>query len=181
MPKERSVSVYVFVGGGWGGGSDYTKSLYSGSLAVLAKLWSSVMWRFTVKKSPRGCGKLQLYQAVFGFYLFGGSLLTLRDCRLLGDCEEIVKVECILLYILLYCLYSERVSATRRHDPVSRNAYIKWNPFCSWAELTRPPEADKIRKRSRETGAPIEKIVENHLNIALFRYLNGRYRHIFIT
>ena len=54
-------------------------------------------------------------------------------------------------------------------------------PFCSLAELTRPPEADKIRKRSRETGAPFENIVENHLNIALFKYLNGRYRHIFIT
>ena len=31
--------MYVFVGGGvGGGGSHYTKSLYSGSLAVLAKL-----------------------------------------------------------------------------------------------------------------------------------------------
>ena len=33
------------------------------------------------------------------------------------------------------------------------------------------------------TGAPIENIVQNHLNIALlnvFQYLNGRFRHIFI-
>ena len=114
------------------------ESLYSGTLAVLAKLWSSVMWRFTVKKTPRSCGKLQLYRAVFWFYLFGGGLFTLQYCRLLGDCEEIVKVECILLYILLYCLYSELVSATRRHDPVSRNAHIKWNPFplVSWAYKT---------------------------------------------
>ena len=40
-------------------------------------------------------------------------------------------------------------------------------PFRSWAELTRPPEAHKIRKRSGETGAPIENIVQNHLNISI--------------
>ena len=108
-------------GGGGGGGSHYNKSLYSGSLAVLAKLWSSVMWRFTVKKSPRGCGKLQLYQAVFGFYLFGGSLFTLRDCRLLGDCEEIVKVECILLYLYSYTAY------TRSGYPLPNSQALTWD------------------------------------------------------
>ena len=33
------------------------------------------------------------------------------------------------------------------------------------------------------SGAPNEKIIQNHLNIALlnvFYYLNGRYKHIFI-
>ena len=72
MPKDRCVSVYVFVGGG-GGGEEVVITI--SSLAVLAKLWSSVMWRFTVKKSPRSCGKLQLYLAVFGFYLFGKSMV----------------------------------------------------------------------------------------------------------
>ena len=47
----------------------------------------------------------------------------LQYCRLLGDCEEIVIVECILLY-----LYSELVSATKRYDPVSRNAHINEIP-----------------------------------------------------
>ena len=34
------------------------------------------------------------------------------------------------------------------------------------------------------SGAPNEKIVENHLNIALlnvFQYLNSRYRHVFTS
>ena len=112
-----------------------------------SQFWSSVMWRFTVKKSARGYGKLQLYRAVFGFYLFGGGLFMLQYCRLLGDCEEIVIVECILLY-----LYSELVSATKRYDPVSRNAHINEIPSRSWAELRQLPEADKIRKRSRESS-----------------------------
>ena len=31
------------------------------------------MWRFTVKKLSRGCGKLELNRAVFGLYVFGGG------------------------------------------------------------------------------------------------------------
>ena len=41
-----------------------------------------------------------------------------------------------------------------------------------------------IRAHCAITGAPNENIVQNHLNIALlnvFKYLNGRYRHIFIS
>ena len=36
---------------------------------------------------------------------------------------------------------------------------------------------------SGASGAPNENIVQNHLNLALlnvFKFLNGRYRHIFI-
>ena len=37
--------------------------------------------------------------------------------------------------------------------------------------------------KQHDSGAPIENIVQNHLNIALlnvFYYLKGRYGHIFI-
>ena len=141
MPKDRCVSVYVFVGGGW-------RSLHLEPIlwrfGCFSQFWSSIMWWFTVKKSPRGCEKLLLHQAVFGFYLFGGGLFMLQYRQLLGDCEEIVKVECIH--------YSELVSATRRQDLLSRNAHINEIPFRSWAELRQLPEADKIRKRSWESS-----------------------------
>ena len=61
----------------------------------------------------------------------------------------------------------------------------------SWLEDLRRPEKNKNLFQSRVNtgkgdfkGAPSENIVQNHLNIALlnvFYYLNGRYRHIFIT
>ena len=41
----------------------------------------------------------------------------------------------------------------------------------------------RIWSSSIISGAPNENIVQNHLNIALlnvFKYLNGRYRHIFV-
>ena len=40
-----------------------------------------------------------------------------------------------------------------------------------------------VHHSASDPGAPNEKIVQNHLNIALlnvFKYLNGRHRHIFI-
>ena len=117
-----------------------------GGVVITLRAYTLAVWRFYPNfdrrlcgglrlrnKSPRACGKLQLYQAVFWFYLFGGGLFTLQDCRLLGDCFSLVQVECILLY-----LYSVLISATKRYDPVSRNAHIKWNPFplVSWASTT---------------------------------------------
>ena len=44
--------------------------------------------------------------------------------------------------------------------------------------------SDSLRRKTNESGAPKENIVQNHLNIAFVKRivvtLNGRYRHIFI-